>query len=332
MMIVRLSEKNFEELKTHLLYDRKHSASKHNIQVLTSRYRILFKWFGNKEFNRENFNEFIKYLREKGHSNDTCNNYIKLAKHVDRFYKINQMQDYSYFDKTTPPPDVLKPEQIEDMANIIINYARNSDELNKRQKALIYTLFLTGARINEILSLTWNDMRKEPTYLLVINQTKIHEVRYAAIPKSLYDLILSLPKYSNYIFSNREGRPIDAETTSLDLKRRAKVCGIDKRVYNHIIRHSFVNFMLRAGTPLHIVSRMVGHKRIETTNTYYIHTMLEELSDMLHQHHPHLKKAQTLETIAKKGKHMLQSFIDSERFGVRLKKHKSHVKFEVHEQ
>lgn len=329
---MKLKLDDLEQLKTYLFYDRKHSTSVHNVQSMESRYRMLCSWFEEKEFSRTNFTKFMQYLQQKGYSNNTCNNFIKLAKHIDKLYKLNELQDYTYFQKPHMPIEVLTADEIERIANVTIPYLEEDKAKNKLFQALIYTLFLTGARINEILTLKWVDLQKNPVPLLVVNQTKVNELRYATIPDSLFKLLTGLPHHSAFIFTNSEGKPLDRRYVCDDLKRRAKACKIRKDVYNHLFRHSFINIMLRAGAPIYLVSEMVGHKSIETTQKHYVHTRIEEMSDTLHQHHPYVRKNQTLDHIAKRGASMLKSFIDPDRYGVKLKKHKTKVHFEVHQQ
>jgi integrase len=164
-----------------------------------------------------------------------------------------------------------------------------------------------------------------------MNQTKIYELRYSPVPKDLYEKLVRLPHYSGYIFSSKEGKQVDRTTVGDDLKRRAKLVGIDKRVYNHLFRHSFANFMRRNGAPIESISKMLGHKSVDTTNSSYMHIMLEELSEVLHYHHPQLKKQQTIETIPDILKEVIHKIIDAERFDVNLFRHKKKVRIEISE-
>lgn len=326
-----LSAKLFEELKPYLIYDKKLSASKHNIQVYNSRFNIMCRYFGEREFNRANFTAFIGYLKEKGYSNNYINNFIKLAKHVDRFYKLNEILDYSYFEKPRGVVDYLTPQQIEKMIDVRIDYRTGSEWKNKRNQALLSTLFLTGARVSEMLNLRWDDLKGGASPYAVLNQTKTNELRYAPLPQTLYALLVNLPHFGGFVFSNELGHQIDPESVSNDIKRRAVAIGITRRVYSHLIRHSFVNFMLRNGAPIELVSRLAGHKRIETTNQYYIHVMLDELSMALHAHHPYFKKQQTLDFLLEKFQDMMSKVIDAERYVVQGKRHEKKISLEVKE-
>lgn len=53
------------------------------------------------------------------------------------------------------------------------------------------------------------------------------------------------------------------------LKRIAKICGIERRLVYHMARHTYATEVtLAQGVPLETVSRMLGHNRITTTQIY----------------------------------------------------------------
>lgn len=312
---MKLYPEMWDKLYTYLVYDKKHDDSRKNVQRRKSTFLIMCKYFADKDFTRENFNLFIRYLLEKGYSKEYANSFIKLAKHIDAFLKSDQLKDYSLFPKTPKVIDWLSYDEIRAMADVHIPYKTDSDWKNLKYKCLIMTLLLTGARISEVLSLRWENIRDNP-YCLIFEENKTNELRISPISKDLFELLHSLPKYSGYIFSNQDGNCLDYTAINDELKRRALAVGIKKRVYNHLLRHSFVNIMLREGTPMHIVSRMVGHKDISTTNEYYTHIMLQEMSDFLHTYHPHLKDHQTLATIRKRLQGFVETFINKDKFSL----------------
>lgn len=322
---------NWDHLKRYLIYDRKIKDNKHNTDILKSRYNILCRYFAGKEFTRENFLGFLEYMREKGYSTAYCNQFIRMAKHIDKLYKLNQFADFTLYPKENKFVDVLTDEEMIALAEARVSYPRDSEELNKKYRALIYVMYFTGARISEILNLKWQDILMTPCYALVFNQTKINEMRLAPIPESLYVDLRRLPHYSGYIFTNRLGHPLDITTVSHNIAKKVDVIGLKKRVYNHLFRHSFINLMLRNGAKIHEVSRLVGHKSLETTNAHYIHIQLAELNDVLHTYHPALKKHQTLETITKRMRELCASILDTDRFNLSVSKQDKHVTFQVKE-
>lgn len=328
-MILQLAQ--FEELKRYLLYDKKLMDNHKNVVTLQSRFRVLCALFAEREFNRNNFLHVIEYMKEKGYSNAYINVIIVMAKHIDAFYKLHELEDFTLYPKEEKMIDVLTADQFTALAEVKLPYSREEKETNAKYRAIIYIMFYTGARITEVLTLRWQDLREGAFPILIFNQTKINELRYAPIPLSLYADLTALPHYGGLIFSSREGKALDRSNVGDDLKARAKACGIEKRVYNHLLRHSFINIMLRNGAKLHEVSRLVGHKTLETTNRHYVHLMIEELNDVLHAYHPALKKSQTLDSVTKRIREMCINVLDTDRFNLNVFKREGRVNIEIRE-
>lgn len=68
-----------------------------------------------------------------------------------------------------------------------------------------------------------------------------------------YDYILSVPALQTY---NRF------------IKMLATACNIDKDLTSHTARHTFAVFALNNGTPIEVVSKILGHTNIRTTQIY----------------------------------------------------------------
>lgn len=327
---MQLRAEMWERLYRYLVYEKKFDNSHKNVDRRKTLFLQLCKYLDGKEFTRENFTNFIQYMIEKGYTREYANSFIKIAKHIDKCWELHQLEDYSLFPRAPKVIDWLSYDEILAMANVALNYPRYKDEMNLRYKCLIMTMLLTGARIAEILDLRWENLREKP-YCLVIEQNKTRDIRIAPLSKELFELLHSLPHNSGYIFSGKTGKRLDDTAINDDLKRRAAAVGIKKRVYNHLLRHSFVNIMLREGTPMHIVSRMVGHKDLQTTNEYYTHIMIEEMSDFLHTYHPHLKHGQTLASIKKRLQQFTEAFINKEKFELDVREKNNVVTVEVKE-
>ena len=46
-----------------------------------------------------------------------------------------------------------------------------------------------------------------------------------------------------------------------------------KAITIHGLRHTSATLALKAGTPLHVVSKRLGHKKVEITHNIYIHAL-----------------------------------------------------------
>lgn len=83
------------------------------------------------------------------------------------------------------------------------------------------------------------------------------------IPKKI------LEKYKDETFKNGKLLPVKTSImVNRHLKEIAEICGIKKHITFHKSRHTFATLALSKGVSLESVSKMLGHKDIQTTQIY----------------------------------------------------------------
>jgi integrase/recombinase XerD len=87
------------------------------------------------------------------------------------------------------------------------------------------------------------------------------------------------------VFLSRLGRPMDRTTIWRVVTRLARRSGLVKRIYPHLLRHSFASHLLENGADLRAIQEMLGHADISTTQIY-THVDRRRLQDIHHRFHP----------------------------------------------
>lgn len=306
-----LNVEQWEDFSTYLFIDKKLATTKSNINPLKSRFVILSRHFSNVPFNRDTFNVFIKGMVLAGNKKTYINGFIKLAKHIDKWLKVNEIQDYTYFREEDNDYDVLTSEEIIKIAECKIEYKRDKEYQEKRNKALIYFVAMTGCRINEALSLTWKDLIDSPIPVAIFRETKNGDTRYVPLRGILPDLLKSLPRRSELVFNS-----LDDKRLSLDLKRRTEAQGITKRVWWHLMRHSFITNLIQQGIDDLIIAKIVGHKNPASTQRYnHVNVMsLAVCMDL----HPLFQENQTMESVSDYLVEHIQKFLNKKKFSLSI--------------
>jgi integrase/recombinase XerD len=87
------------------------------------------------------------------------------------------------------------------------------------------------------------------------------------------------------LFVTRNGRRLSRQTVWRVLKKYALKAGLGKKVFPHILRHSFATHLLEGGANLRAVQEMLGHADISTTQVY-THVDRKRLKGIHQRFHP----------------------------------------------
>jgi len=87
------------------------------------------------------------------------------------------------------------------------------------------------------------------------------------------------------LFPSRRGGAMRRETVWRIVKRAALAAGIPKRIYPHLLRHSFASHLLANGASLRTIQEMLGHADISTTQIY-THVDAGRLKKVHEMYHP----------------------------------------------
>ncbi len=167
-----------------------------------------------------------------------------------------------------------------------------------RDRAVLETLYSTGCRISELVSLDIGDVdlknssarvmgkgSKErnvflgATAVTALRQYMSCRALHAAKPGASADAARAL-------FINQRGGRITDRGVRFILGEYLARANLGKRVTPHTFRHSFATHLLDRGADIRAVQELLGHASLSTTQVY-THVGLERLKKVYRRAHPH---------------------------------------------
>lgn len=150
---------------------------------------------------------------------------------------------------------------------------------NLKHRTFLITLYATGLRFSEAAHLTLADIDSNRMQLRVACGKGRKERHVPLSPRLLTELRTYWKQYrpTHYLFPGKTPEKAYAGTTiQKAMKVSATRAGIKKRVYPHVLRHSYATGLLEAGVDLLTISKLLGHASFITT-MIYLHCRREHL-------------------------------------------------------
>lgn len=204
------------------------------------------------------------------------NNYT--AKSVSR--KLNSVKNFfSYLQSentiiTNPSTEIKHPKYENDIPKILkpIEYRSLRDACRNdiRTTAIVELMLQTGLRIKEIENLKLDNIRENEIFIEIYES---HASRVVPLNNSAKQALKKYleesrhPSKSKNVFVTKTGRYLLARNIRSLLNRYFEKADI-KGVKVNDLRNTFIVFQLKSGVPIDVVSQIVGHKRISTTEKY----------------------------------------------------------------
>lgn len=164
-----------------------------------------------------------------------------------------------------------------------------------RERAVLEALYATGCRAMEIVTLNVEHVLFEAKAFRVKGKggkermIPLHDVALAAIQGYLpmREQILARSGQANEraLFLNYMGRRLGYLSIWSMVKKIAKRAGIQKRVYPHLLRHSFATHLHDHGADLRTIQELLGHSKLSTTEIY-THVSGKRLQEEYRKRHP----------------------------------------------
>lgn len=176
----------------------------------------------------------------------------------------------------------------ENLLREILDTWKPFDFKNKRDKAIVETLYGLGIRASELINLKESDILKDSIRIV----GKGNKVRIIPIPlktkEAIFDYIEEKKRNnisSEYLFVNLKGEKLTPRGLYYILKNVFEERGGLYNIHPHILRHSFATHLLSRGADLRSIQELLGHSSLKATEIY-THLSIEEIKRIYEDSHP----------------------------------------------
>jgi integrase/recombinase XerD len=256
----------------------------------------------------EQIRDYISALDQRGYAGSTMARRITVARGLHKFLIAEELgsrdptSNLSTMRRPRRLPFVLSITETEALLETAHTLAADPSVGLYRQAgyarraALFETLYASGMRISEALSLP-SDAAPPGTRMLLVRGkgdkqrlVPLHDRAIEAIAQwqklaSTY----SGGKPTQWLFhAVRNGsKALTRQAALLEIKEAAVAAGLasPERVSPHVLRHAFATHMHSGGTDLRVLQELLGHAGIETTQIY-THLDTSRLHQMVRDLHP----------------------------------------------
>ncbi len=216
---------------------------------------------------KEDLEGFLKQLTDEGYTIKSVSRKINSTRTFYRFLRSVELiaEDPSAL-IAHPKYELGQPHILTPMEYRALRDATRNDA---RMHAVIQVLLQTGIRIGELAELHLDDVTPEG---LTIRPVEKHEIRLVPLNDAVRE---ALDKYlkirpqvkDDHLFVTKSGKPFLIRNIRTAVERYFRISEIKDAKVNDL-RHTFIAHHLRHGISPQLLSKIVGHKRLTTTERY----------------------------------------------------------------
>ncbi len=222
--------------------------------------------------------DYLSYLVEQGLVKASIARKLSAIRSFYRYLvreeilPVNPLRDASSPKLDKRLPSFLTIEEI----NRLLETPDLSTPQGQRDRAFIELLYASGLRVSELVGLDIEQIDINTREIRVWGKGSKERMVLMGEPaaEALRNYIengrpaLLGDKKSHAMFLNREGNRLSERTVQVRLQKHANAAGIGKRVYPHMVRHTFATHLLDGGADLRVVQELLGHASLTTTQVY----------------------------------------------------------------
>ncbi len=244
---------------------------------------------------------YMSSLRKNAYDKSTIARKMAALRSFYRFLKKEgASKDNPFIDIPNPKQEKKLPLFLtEEQVDMLLNLRFKEDFYGARDKAILETLYSTGARVSELSGIKMKDLDFDRSVVLLFGKGK--KERFAVLGKQAISAIKKYLPHRNRLIANTQNKEVDflflnknatglsSRAIEMIVSKRLIEAGLWKRGLSvHTLRHSFATHLLNRGADLRLVQELLGHKNLSTTQIY-THLTTDRLREVYDNAHPHAR-------------------------------------------
>ena len=251
-----------------------------------------------KKLLQGNVADIQAYLGHQFRKKTRASSAARLLSSLKRFFRYCLRQGKVKSDPTlkidSPKlPHGLPQSLTEDDVESLLATPRVEQALGLRDRAMLETLYASGLRVSELVSLKLSQVSQDMGVVRVMGKgskerlVPLGEESLAWIRRYLKEARMALlrGRASDDLFVTARGAAMTRQMFWHLLRRYSLQAGLKKPISPHTLRHAFATHLLNHGADLRVVQLLLGHSDISTTQIY-THVARERLKQLHAKHHP----------------------------------------------
>lgn len=293
-------------MEKHVDHFLKYLEHEKNASTYTTRnYHIDLREFGLTlgkkdvtEITYLDVRSFLAHLKARSYSKASISRKLACVRSFFKYLvRENVLKTNPAVGVATPKREKRLPKFLDtgEVTSLLEAPSKNTWE-EKRDKAIMETLYSSGLRVSELVDLNGDDIdffsgllrvrgKGKKERIVPVGQVAIGCIREYLDKKPPKDRDQGIKKP---LYLNRSGGRLTDRSVRRVLLKYAKRIALNKEISPHTLRHSFATHMLDRGADLRSVQELLGHENLSTTQIY-THVTTKRLKEAYDAAHPRAK-------------------------------------------
>jgi integrase len=245
------------------------------------------------KFKKEDIINLMAFIEKSKWSDWTKSDFKKIFKRF--YYKfLKGCEDYPSEAKLIKAKEPGKKIKAKDLLTVDEVRLIASSTENPMYRALVLAMVERGIEVGAILTCRISDLRFDENGCWLYTRCKktkyrerdVRLINSSPALRQWYDVLKEKLKDKENIddmplWVDNNGSSLKYQTFRKWLKKSAKSCGIKKRVYPHLLRHTGITEMIKQGIPESVIKAQVGHSPKSNVIADYISLASSDVDDAL---------------------------------------------------